>query len=120
MLLTDMNLRSDSEYRAIVQEYASDVVPFYEEFLSAWGKVMNADLNATKTQDDIVDPSSSGDNDDDDSVIELSSNGLIGVIVAIVVVLAATIAGAFFMGKRHAQRQADENRLSQSLISNGK
>lgn len=120
MLLTDMNLRSDSEYRAIVQEYASDVVPFYEEFLSAWGKVMNADLNATKTQDDIVDPSSSGDNDDDDSVIELSSNGLIGVIGAIVVVLAATIAGAFFMGKRHAQRQADENRLSQSLISNGK
>eukprot|EP01126_Amoeba_proteus_P054086 TRINITY_DN6626_c0_g2_i13.p1 TRINITY_DN6626_c0_g2~~TRINITY_DN6626_c0_g2_i13.p1 ORF type:complete len:649 (-),score=90.37 TRINITY_DN6626_c0_g2_i13:179-2125(-) len=43
MLPFDLNLRWDSAYLAIAQEYASDPDLFLTEFRSAWTKLMNAD-----------------------------------------------------------------------------
>lgn len=118
MLLTDMNLRYDGEFRAVVQEFALDNALFYSEFMNAWGKIMTADLTSD-TEPIDVDPSSS---DDDDNALELSEGGLIGFIVGCVVVLAATIVATFYMGKNYAERLAaeEERRLTEPLISNDK
>ncbi len=43
MLPTDMALRVDPEYLAIVQEFASDNNAFIRAFAGAWTKMMNAD-----------------------------------------------------------------------------
>jgi catalase-peroxidase len=118
MLLTDLNLRSDGEFRAAAQDYASNATLFYAEFAKAWTKVMTADLDGV-TQEDGGDTSSDS-GDDDDSALELSSGGLIGFVVGIIVILAATIVVAFLMGKNYGLKTADENRLTLSLVSNEK
>ncbi|CAM9679082.1 unnamed protein product, partial [Ectocarpus fasciculatus] len=43
MLRTDMNMVFDAEFRAIVEEYATNEEYFYAQFVSAWEKMMNAD-----------------------------------------------------------------------------
>ena len=44
MLKTDMNIRADSEYRAIAQAYATSEALFHAEFANAWSKVMSTGI----------------------------------------------------------------------------
>ena len=49
MLKTDLNLKYDPVYKAIVQEYAQDLDLFLAELTNAWTKIMTADLYEFET-----------------------------------------------------------------------
>ena len=111
MLLTDMNLRFDAEFRAVAQEYASNSTVFYIDFSRAWTKMMTAELQQT-TEEPVE---TTSDSSDDDNALELSSGGLTGVIVAIVVILVASLAVGYYVGKKSALSDASDTLRSDLL-----
>lgn len=87
MLRTDMNLIFDAEFRAIVEEYATNTDIFFAEFLSAWEKIMTADMFGYASI--VVDEESSSDDDDS----ELSSDTVVAISI-----IGGAVGGAILMG----------------------
>lgn len=61
MLHTDLEFKSDPEFRAFVQEYKDDNEKFLDDFAVAWQKLINADR---------FDCAAAGGNDDDKSLTD--------------------------------------------------
>lgn len=116
MLKTDMNLKFDPQYKAIAQEFASNTTLFYNEFINAWTKVMNADLYNIDTTPDNNDNKNNDNNDDDDT--KLHKADVIGLSVGLTLFFIIAVVAAFFVGKRIKKNDEANQDLKSSLYSN--
>jgi catalase-peroxidase len=107
MLKTDMNMRFDAEYRALVQEYASNATLFYKDFVGAWTKMMNADLFDIQTE--VPDDTRGADEDDsdDDGNIKVGSGSFYGVLISSIVFFVATVFAAYYFGRVSGRASRD-------------
>jgi catalase (peroxidase I) len=105
MLTTDMNLKYDVQYEAIAQEYAADITLFYQEFINAWTKMMNADLFLSEETDPV-----DKNNDEDDDEVSLSEGGVIGLSIGLSVLFIGCVVGSFFYG-RSSEGSKEKDRL---------
>jgi catalase-peroxidase len=100
MLKTDMQLLYDPEYKAIVQEFATDNDAFLKDFSDAWAQVMIADMYTLSTED-----GSSTSSSDDSS--DLSSSGVAAVILGIFVFFLLIAAVYLYWSRKNAMEKGD-------------
>merc|ERR1719329_593493 len=99
MLNTDMNLKWNSEFRAVVQQYASEdgADQFYSSLASAWTKMMNVNFYDLDTTDNTYSSDNSGDDGfDSNTTIERAVFEVVGIGIGGLAVGAAFVGFIWF------------------------